>query len=184
MSINTSQYIVSLSGTINDTFDLMTPTANYDLTLTQTITNGTGENQGNIVYSDSGDISASGSVTIDLISTVTDVYNHQLNMSELKLIEIRNTSDQETGGATSSIIKVETNGIGFLTGTNEYLTIGPGSAFTTSSLVSGWSLSAGSADTITITNQNASAHAAYEIMVMGVQSNESSSSSSFSSESS
>jgi len=175
---------VTLSGTVSDTFDLMNPQSTFSINENQSITNGADTNEGNFVFSDLGTIAASGSVTIDLKGSLVDIFGNTVDMDILKVIIVRNTSDQQTGGAITSNLTVATNGIGFLTGTTPLVHVGPGSVFCASDLADGWTLAAGSADTVTIANTNTEAHAAYEFMVMGIITEESSSSDSYSSASS
>ena len=183
-NIESSLYTVTLSGTVSDTFALMVPQSTFNISQNTSIANGTGDDEGNFVWSTEGTIPAGGSVTIDLKGTNKDIFCNDVDMDVLKIIVVRNTSDSETGGAVTSKINVTTNGIGFLTGTAPTVHIGSGSVFTTSNLKDGWTLTAGSADTITITNENANAHAAYQAMFLGYIEDASSSSSSYSSASS
>jgi len=175
---------VTLSGTVSDTFALMNPQSDFAITTAQDIANGSATNQGNFVWSGKGSIPASGSITIDLKGSNKDIFCNNVDIDVLKILLVNNTSDQETGGAVSSIVNISTNGIGFLTGAGAAIRIGPGSPFMVSDLDNGWTLTEGSADTFTITNENANAHASYEFMVLGYIEDASSSSSSYSSASS
>lgn len=175
--ISSGNFNAGFTGTITDGFDLMSPEARVSISNTVTPTNGEGTDNINYAWADKGQLAASGAVTIDLIGSETGPFGNTMNLSKLKYIQVNNTSSARST-PTNSVLAVTTNGIGFLSGTTPAALIDSGGCFINSSFRNGWTLTNGSADTITITN-NSSEHAAtYELVVLGVETNASSSSSS------
>jgi len=173
-NVTSASLRVTLSGTVTDTFDLWTPESSFTINQDSSLTNGEGSGEINFVWSKSGSMGASGANTIDLNGTEVDIYGNTLALDSLKVLIVRNTS------TTGSSLTITTNGIGFVSA-GASVPLGAGDPFVTSNLTTGWAITAGSADTITITNDNAGNSASYEIMVAGVKIDASSSSSSFSS---
>jgi len=178
-SIESASVNVSLSGTTTDNFALHVPSSGFSISQGSSLTNGVGDGAINYVWAKVGKMGASGSNTIDLYGAEADIYGNTMALNTLKILVIRNTSTDE-----DSELRITTNGIDFIGGTTPYIPIEPGGFVNINSLLDGWDISPGTADTITITNQNANNGADYEFMVAGVQIDESSSSSSYSSASS
>jgi len=170
---------ISMSGSISDDFSLHVPNSGFSISNSLTLSNGVGDNQVNYIWAKEGKMGKSGSNTIDVYGTEEDIYGNLMLLSTLKVLIIKNTSTDKY-----SVLRVTTNGIGFITGTTPYLEVRPGSFTVVSSVLDGWEVTAGSADTITITNIGTEDGATYELMIAGVKIDESSSLSSFSSASS
>jgi hypothetical protein len=162
---------------MSDAFDLMTPEAQVSISNSLTPSDGEGTDQFNYAWADKGQLAASGTVTIDLIGSETGPFGNTMNLSKLKYIQVNNTSDDRST-PTDSEISVSTNGIGFLSGTTPKAHIDSGGCFINAAFRNGWTLTNGSADTITITNEDTEHAATYELVVLGVETNASSSSSS------
>jgi hypothetical protein len=170
---------VSLYGSVTDKFDLHVPQSGFTITQGSSLANGTGDNQINYVWAKVGKMGSSGSNTIDLYGVESDIYGNLMVLNTLKVLVVKNTSTNP-----DSELRITTNGIGFIGGTTPYIPVEPGAFVNINSLLDGWDISPGTADTITITNTNSNDGATYEFMVGGVQIDASSSSSSYSSASS
>jgi hypothetical protein len=168
---------LTFSGTISSGFDMFTPTADFSITKSESPTDGEGVNQVNFVYGDSGQLAASGSVTIDLFSSTTDPFGNAMQLATLKYIQVNNTS-ADRSSPTESDIKITTNGLGFISGTTDGEIVRSDGVFVNAAFRNGWTVTSGSADTITLTNQSSEKAATYEIVVAGTKTVESSSSSS------
>jgi hypothetical protein len=174
-SLSNAQYLIQLAGSVTDTVDLFTAGATFSCTQSTNITNGTTAEKVNIVYTRKGKIAIGGSVSIDLIGSVTDVYGDTVNMDALKILIVKNTSSDN--GSTAAIT-LSTDGIGFISDSGATLNIPAYSAISLSNLNAGWTLTDESADTITLTNADAQNGAWFELIVAGVVTSVSSSSSS------
>lgn len=175
--LDSGSFTGGFTGTMADDFDLMSPTALVSITNNPTLTDGEGVDQFNTAWTKEGQLAASGSVTVDLSGSETGPFGNTINLSKLKYIHVNNTSNDRST-PTNSEIKVETNGIGFVSGTSPAVHIGSGGCFINTSFRVGWTITNGSADTITITNTSSEHAATYELCVLGVTTVESSSSSS------
>jgi len=174
--LSTTTYNVIYTGTISDSQALMTGSAPFSISSLNQLENGEGEYQGNFVWSAEGKLGVGDSITFDLYGTTKDLYCNVMALETLKAIVLKNTG--------SSPISLTTNGISFITGTTPKIHVGANSVQTIADLDNGWTITDGVADTITIENTGTNTGTVYEIMFVGVQTENSSSSSSHSSASS
>lgn len=174
-SLSNAQYLIQLAGNVTNTVDLFTAGASFSCTHSASITNGVTAEKFNVVYTRKGKIAIGASVSIDLIGSVTDVYGDTVNMDALKVLIIKNTSDDN--GSTAAIT-VSTDGIGFISDPSATLNLPAYSSLCLSNLNAGWTLTDESADTITLTNADTENGAWFELIVAGIVTGVSSSSSS------
>lgn len=177
-NVSSALVLAQITGTVTDTFDLMSPTATFEILKSQALTNGTGNDQINYVWSDAHKIAIGGSKTYDLSGSDTGPHGNTLALTTLKVLAVRNVSPDNSSTAQVSIT---TNGIGFMTGTTPSIKVPAGDVLMMTNLRAGWTITNTSADTITVTNDDSFNGAWIEFMVAGVVTDESSSSSSLSS---
>lgn len=120
---------------------------------------GTGADEADVVFAKSGTLSASAALVLDFNPGSDDAFGTPATMARIKAIYVENTD------ATTSIAVTGTNAIpgsGFILRPGEAFlkAVGPADA-------TGYVATAGSADTITITNQSGSAAANYRVVVVG-----------------
>jgi len=180
----TAKLSVTTTRNLGDLDNMADPTDILDMTLTDSLADGRGEDAGNLLYFTSGSIAASGSAAFDLAGTLTDAYGSTVNFDRVKGIFVKNTST--TNG--SQINVVDTHGI-YSVASGDGVKLIPGTngaafmyIFTPDATA--WDVTATSKDTITLNNIDSSNIATYQIAVIGAEIDSSSSSSSPSSSSS
>ena len=172
---------VTTTKNLGDLDDMADPTDVLGMSISDSLADGRGEDAGNLLYFTSGSIAASGSQAFDLMGSLTTAYGDTVNFDRVKGIFVKNTST--TNG--SQINVVDTHGI-YSVASGDGVKLIPGSngaafmyIFTPDATA--WDVTAGSKDTITLTNADASNAATYQIAVIGAEIDSSSSSSSSSS---
>lgn len=176
----TAKLDVTTTKDLGDADNLADPTDVLALSVTDSLTNGRGEDNGNLLWFDSGSIAASGSQAIDLVGSLTTAYGDTVNFDKIKGIMVVNTST--TNG--SQINVVDTSGM-YSVAAGDGVKLIPGSNGNSFMYIytpdaTAWDIAAGT-DTLTLTNADASNAATYQIAVIGVEIDSSSSSSSSSS---
>lgn len=176
----TAKLDVTTTKDLGDLDSLADPTDVLAMSVTDSLSNGRGEDNGNLLYFTSGTIAASGSQAFDLVGSLTTAYGDTVNFDKVKGIFVVNTST--TNG--SQINVVDTSGM-YSVAAGDGVKLIPGSngnafmyIYTPDSTA--WDVSAGT-DTLTLTNVDSSNAATYQIGVIGVEIDSSSSSSSSSS---
>ena len=174
-----ASFNVSTTKDIGDNNSLADPTDVLALSLADTLAAGRGNNQGNLLWFDSGTLAASASKDYDLVASLQTVYGDTVNFDLVKGILVKNTS---TAGDAAIIRVIGQNFNTWLKAATDYVRVYPRGIFLLwNPTDEGYDVSAGS-DTIRLTNESASLEAIYEIALIGVEidSSSSSSSSSFS----
>ncbi len=120
---------------------------------------GTGADQADKVYADSGSLSASAVLTMDFAPGSDDAFGSPATMARIKAVYVQNT------GATASISLGGNNsffGAGLVLRPGETVMKAVGATDAT-----GWAVAAGSTDVLSITNQSGAAAASYRVIVVG-----------------
>ena len=136
---------ITASPTYSGTNSVSTPTVSPQISQTITFTNGTGSNQGNLLYYNQRTVTGAAE-TIDL-TTLTDVYGTTLSWAKVKAIILINTATTAgyilTVGAAASNAWVggSTANAGPLVDTTDKVVIGSGGVMYFSSPVDGFSVS-------------------------------------------
>ena len=180
----TAKLDVTTSKNLGDLDNMADPIDVLAMTVTDSLADGRGEDAGNLLYFTSGSIAASGSAAFDLMGSLSTAYGDTVNFDRIKGLFVKNTST--TNG--SQINVVDTHGI-YSVASGDGVKLIPGNngasflyIFTPDATA--WDVTAGSKDTITLTNADASNIATYQIGIIGAEIDSSSSSSSSESSSS
>lgn len=147
--------VLSYLGSYVKTADLETATTPIAITKKQDYTNGTGSEQCDLHVADT----RAGTETIDLNSTLTDIFGVTANFATIRELTIvnRRTASGEDIVLTGNFI---TGALGTITS----VTVEPGGVFHVSSPIDGFTVTGGSQDSITVTG----AAYAYDIIVEGI----------------
>jgi len=161
---------------MGDIDSIADPTQVLSLISTDSLQNGFGADQASLIYSTSGSIAASGSQAFDLVGSLTSVYGDTINFDNVRGVYVINTSTTNQ----SQINVVDTSGI-FSVAAGDGVKLIPSSTgnaffFIYTPSDTAWDVSAGT-DTITLTNQDSTNAATYQIAVLGAEIDSSSSSS-------
>ena len=177
----TAKLDVTTTKNLGDLDNMADPTDVLAMAVTDSLADGRGEDQGNLLYFTSGSIAASGSQAFDLIGSLTTAYGDTVEFDRIKGLFVINTST--TNG--SQINVVDTHGI-YSVAAGDGIKLIPGSngnafVYLFTPDATAWDCTAGSADTITLNNVDSTNAATYQIAVIGTSIDSSSSSSSSSS---
>jgi hypothetical protein len=146
---------LSFSGSYVKTADLETATTPIAINKSQDYTNGTSSQQCNLHVADT----RAGTETIDLNSTLTDIYGTTANFATIREFTIIN---RQTGAGENLVITGDFVNQAF--GAITSIIVEPGGIFHVSSPITGFTVTAGSQDEITVTG----ASYAYDIIIEGI----------------
>jgi len=154
-----------ISGVYKGSNDLGTPTFNLNYNPNFNLATGTGSSQADLLFSDTRTLSASATEDLDLSGSLTDPLGATLAFVKIKGIIIKaasgNTNNVEVKPAT-------TNGfLGAFNAAADTLIIPPSGMIQLMAPVSGWAVTAGTGDLITVTNSSSGTGVTYDIILIG-----------------
>ena len=145
--------------------DLGSKTYNLSLPSTSTMASGTGSNQADLAFTDQRTLAASGTENLDLAGGLTDQFGATLTFVKVKIIHITAASGN-TNNVTVS--PAATNGfLGFFNATADLISIPPGGQMFLAAPVSGWTVTAGTGDLLTVANSGAGTSVTYDVRIVG-----------------
>jgi hypothetical protein len=157
---------VSVSITDITTKDLGRATDTNAVTYNKQITDGVGENQMNLIWSDTRSLNATASEDLDLAGGLTSGLGATLTFARVKELAIVNNTTTagfflEVGGAASNAWSTPFGS------TNDVIKVAPGGCLKLSApSAAGYAVTAGTADILKINNPNASS-ISYSILIGG-----------------
>lgn len=162
----TGSFKVSATGTLSSDVDLGSRNYVLNYSKSYTLTNGTGADQANNIWTDTRTITASGTDDIDLAGSLTNAFGTTLTFTKIKGIIVSaaaaNTNNVLVGGdATAALV----NWVGNAT---DIITVQPGGTFaiyTPSS--TGYAVTATTGDILQIANSAGSTSVTYDIVIIG-----------------
>lgn len=153
----------SIATTQSSTLDLGTASYSPTITYAQSLTNGTGNSQFQIVYADSGTLAASDSVLVDLAGAIPDAFGTTIACATGKAIMVTakstNVNDVLVGGATVKQTQ-------FLGDTTDVVPVGPGGVFLLARPATGWTVTGGSRDIMRLKNSGGTTGVGYTLQVL------------------
>lgn len=129
------------------------------------ISNGTGANQANMMFSDERTLTASSSEELDLAGSLSDAFGNTITFTTIKAIYIEadsdNTNNVEVGGSASNAFVLFDN-------PTDILPIRPGGCFLIADFgANGYDVTAGTGDLLKIANSAGSTSVTYKIILIG-----------------
>lgn len=157
---------VSLTGTMDNTVDLGNIAYNLSYAQSISITNGTGANQANMIFTDTRTLTASSSEDLDLAGGLTDAYGAAITFTKIKGIIVsassNNTNNVIVGGDGSAAF---VNWVGDATDT---IVVRPGGTFALFAPDStAYAVTATTGDILQIANSAGSTSVTYDIIILG-----------------
>jgi hypothetical protein len=156
---------IALTANQTSPLDLVSRSAPLAASFRKSLTNGTGANQANLVWSDQRTILASANDDLDLAGVLTDAFGATITFARIKTLMIKaadtNVNNVVVGGASSTFAT-------WVTGTNPAVLVRPGGLLVLSaSDATAYAVTATSADTLRITNGGAGTSVVYDIILIG-----------------
>lgn len=131
-----------------------------------TIANGTGAAQASQVYQDTGSLGASASASIDLAGSLTNIFGATITFTKIKLIAVRATSTNNAAN-TLAVIRGSSNGVPlFGAASGGFAGLNPGAWFIYYD-PTGITVTAGTGDILTLTNNAGTNTITYDIVIVG-----------------
>lgn len=161
----TSEINASILATQLGSNDLATPSFKPRLQTTIPLGNGTGANQADRLFTDTRTIAASGSETLDLAGSLTDVFGATITMVEVVAIMITasssNTNNVVVGGGS--------NAVPLFGDVSDTIAVKPGGVFQIGApgAAGQFTVTAGTGDLLQIANSSSGSSVTYTIMIIG-----------------
>lgn len=155
----------SLSATHTNVLDLAT--ASFPLSIQQalTLTDGTGANQADRIFSDTRTLSASATEDLDLSGSLTNAYG-TVTFARIKAIFVTADADNTNN---VNVTRPASNGVPLFLAAGDGLPLRPGGIFMWAcSDATGVAVTAGTGDLITFTNSAGSTSVDYSVVIIGV----------------
>lgn len=166
MGLDGTQLLVSLSGAdYSVSQDLVTAHALTQLSRGFALSNGTGVNQADKIWSDTRTLAASGTEDIDLAGVLTDIFGAALTFARIKIMMIAawgaNTNNVVVGNAATN---------GFITwvgGATHTVSVRPGGLLVVAAPDAGYAVTASTGDLLHVINSAAGTSVTYDIVLVG-----------------
>lgn len=132
-------------------------------TFSDTLADGTGADQADLIYVVSGSLAASGTLSIDLAGSVADFFGDTITMARVKTIyiQIDTASSVNVGGNANPLVNWIADG-------SDELIIRAGGVFLLHAPdATAYAVTASTGDVLDITNNDGSNAAAYDIAIVG-----------------
>lgn len=145
--------------------DLGTPGFPLNHAKTTQLATGTGSNQADLLFTDQRTLGASATEDLDLAGSLTDALGATLTFVKVKAIMI---SAANTNTNNVEVTPAAANGfLGPFADASDQLDISPGGRVYLEAPVSGWDVTAGTGDILTITNSAGSTGVTYDVIIVG-----------------
>lgn len=156
--------LVRIRAVLTGTADQATPQAAIELLQATEMLTGTSSSKADLVFSDQRTLAASATENLDLAGVLVDLLGTTLTFVKVKAIFIKAAA----GNTNSVIIGNGTNPFvgGFGAGTHTW-TVPPGGLFCVAAPVSGWTVTASTADILKIANSSSGTSVTYDVIVIG-----------------
>jgi hypothetical protein len=126
---------------------------------------GTGSSQADLVFADTRTLTASATEDLDLAGTLIDALGDTLTFVKVKAIYIK-AADANTNNV--EITPASSNGfLGPFNAAADQVDLPPGGSLNVTAPVSGWTVTAGTGDLITITNSSSGTGVTYDVIIIG-----------------
>jgi hypothetical protein len=153
---------------LTSALDLSSATSTLSDNNSYTFTNGTGANNVNNIFSDQRTLAASATEDLDLAGSLTDAFGNTITFTKIKALLVvaasGNTNDVVVGGAGA-------NGFdSWVSATGDSVLVKPGGCLLiVAPDATGYAVTAGTGDLLTITNSAGSTSVTYDVVIAGVE---------------
>lgn len=160
-----SELLIKAVCTETDALDLVSVTAPLSLTQRITLTDGSGLNQANMVFSDRRSLNASATEDLDLAGSLVGNFGDTLTFARIKgLIVVASSANTNNVQVT----RPAANGVPLFLAAGDGIPVLPGGAFAWfSPNAAGVAVTAGTGDLITFTNSAGSTSVTYDVVIIG-----------------
>jgi hypothetical protein len=156
----------TLNAAYTNVLDLSSATGRTDFGPTWTLSNGTGANQANAMFSDTRTLSASATESLDMAASLADMFGTTLTFTKIKAVIVR----ASTGNTNSvQVTRPASNGLVLFMAASDGIALTPGAGFSAIFPdANGVAVTAGTGDLLTLTNSAGGTSVTYDIIILGV----------------
>lgn len=152
----------SLNGSLPKTADLATVAAKFEWVQSLIMDFGTANGEADLVYADSGTISASGTQTFDLAGSLTAPTGAAAIFVEVSAIIVA----AAPGNTNNVLVHGGSNPVPFITSSGTVI-VRPGAFYVLTAPGAGVAVTASTGDIVTLANSSSGSSVAYDIFVVG-----------------
>jgi len=162
--LTNARITAGITASIAKATDFQNISQNFAKTITSTLAAGTGSAQADLLWADSRALIADATEDLDLAGVLTDVFGDALTFADIKAILLYNAS---TTASVVSVMGAAANGfVGPFGAAEQKINIPAGGYVMLAHPGAGWTVTAGTGDKITLTEESTLA-AVYEIAIIG-----------------
>lgn len=160
-----AKFVTSLVATLTNPLDLSTPDDSLDYVKRITLANGTGANQGNMMWHDQRTLAASATEDLDLAGSLTNAFGATQTFARIKAIIVY----AATGNTNNvNVTRPAANGVPLFLAAGDGIPVRPGGLFMwISPDATGVAVTAGTGDLLTFTNSAGSTSVTYDVILIG-----------------
>lgn len=166
MALDVSSIQLIVTGSQSNALALTTGIAQINRTYQNLLSTGTGANQADRVYYAQPTVAASGTTTIDLAASVTDVFGATVTFARIKALIIAAAS-----GNTNNVIVGNAASNGFITwvgGATHTVNVRPGGFLALAAPdATAYAVTAGTGDLLLFTNSGAGTSVTFDVILIG-----------------
>lgn len=156
---------VNLTSTQTSALDLTSRTAPLNYAYSKGLTNGSGANQANLVWSDQRTIAASATDSIDLAGSLSDAFGASITFARIKLVMVTAAG---TNSNNVNLTRPASNGVPLFLAAGDGIPVRPGGSIVWCAPdATGVAVTAGTGDLIDVVNSGAGSSVVYDIVIIG-----------------
>jgi hypothetical protein len=164
MALNT-RLNVQLDATQTGALDLVSLTAPLSVAFRKQLTNGTGANQADVVWSDQREVAASATDSLDLAGSLTGAFGAALSFARIKLVMVKAAAGNVNN---VNVTRPASNGVSLFLAAGDGIAVRPGGMFCwVAPDATGVAVTAGTGDLVDIVNSGAGSSVVYDIVIVG-----------------
>lgn len=157
---------LSVSGTYTGSVDIGSVAQNIGYASTISLTNGTGADQANMIFTDTRTLAASTTEDLDLAGGLTDVFGTTITFTKIKGIIIKasssNTNNVVVGGDANGLV----NWVG---AANDIINVRPGGMFCIMAPdATAYAVTGSTGDILQVANSSSGSSVTYDIILIGI----------------
>ena len=161
------QVVAKLIGAMSNALDLTTPSDPLVLDFSTTFGNGTGASQANMWWHDQRTLGASATEDIDLAGSLTSVFGTTITFTSIKMIYVKASASNNVANNVN-VSRASANGFVLFLAASDGFALPPGAfALMVNPNATGWVVTAGTGDLLTLTNSAGTNSVVYDIVIVG-----------------
>lgn len=156
---------LTLASVLSSALDLQPRTAPLSLAKNIALTNGTGANQADLLWSDQRTVAASATDSVDLAGSLSDAFGGSLTFARIKLLVVL----AATGNTNNVVVtRPASNGVPLFSAAGDAVPVRPGGLFVWAcSDATGVAVTAGTGDLLDFVNSGAGSSVVYDVAIVG-----------------